>query len=136
MDSLKAKLGSAVWRKWKDVAVEVDGELFPVVIRKAPPGVAVLVLDEARKAGDLNAENEAANELAGLRLLARMVATVLFAQGAVRPLFDRNNPEDLATVQTAPWLMDLRDDCVAALGATGAALEKLKGNSEATPTGQ
>ena len=136
MNDFKARLGGAQWRKYKDTMVEVGGEELPVVIRRAPPGVAVLVIEEARKAGDMAEDGRPVGETGALRLLARMVCTVLFQQGGVRPLFERDDAEDLATVMVAPWLMDLKDDCMAALGATGATLEHVKGNSEATPTGQ
>lgn len=132
--NLKEQLSGAQWRKYKDTAVEVNGEKVPVVIRRAPPGVAVEVLDEARKAGDVGADNEPTGELSALQLFARVVATVLFAPGAVRPMYDRNNAEDLQALRRAPWLLDIRDDAMAALGSSGAVVEKLKGNSEATPT--
>ncbi|QRK08079.1 hypothetical protein JQX13_50400 [Archangium violaceum] len=133
MTDLKSKLGNANWRKYKDTTIDVDGEELAVVIRRAPPGVAVQVLEEARKTGDVDEENNPKGESGAMRLLARMVATVLFEPGAVRPLFDRTNEEDITTITTAPWLLDISDDATAALGASGAVVEKMKGNSEATP---
>ncbi|QRK06046.1 hypothetical protein JQX13_38870 [Archangium violaceum] len=133
MTDLKKKLGNATWRKYKDTTIDVDGEPLALVIRRAPEGVAVQVLDEARKAGDIDQDGKPIGETGAMRLLARMVATVTFEPGAVRPIFDRTSDEDLANISVAPWLMDIKDDATAALAATGTVVEKLKGNSEATP---
>ncbi len=136
MNELKAKMGSATWRKYKDRTVEVDGEEVAIVIRRTPVGVSPQVLNEARLAGDITEDGRPTDAAGAVRLLARVAATVIFEPGAVRPLFDRNNQEDLAVIMNAPWLDEVKDDIMAAFGSAGVLLEKMKGNSEATPTEQ
>ena len=134
MNELKAKMGSATWRLYKETTVEVNGEPVAIVIRRAPGGIAAAVLDEARRAGDMGENGQPTDAMSALRLLARAAATVIFEPDAVRPLFDRSNPEDLAVIMCAPWLDDVRNDVMKAFGSALVTLEKLKGNSEATPT--
>ncbi|WNG49204.1 hypothetical protein F0U60_37620 [Archangium minus] len=136
MTNLKTKLGNATWRKYTDLTIDIDGEPIALIIRRAPEGVTTEVLDEARKAGDVDEDGKPTSIGGAMRLLARTIATVLFEPGAVRPLFDRTSDEDLQIIIRAPWLEHVRNDALAAFGAAGAVLEKLKGNSEATPIEQ
>lgn len=134
MSDIKNRLSNAPWRLYKPATVEVDGESLPVVLRRPPPGVTVQVLDEAREAGDVDAAGKPTSELGGVRLLARVTGTVLFEKNAVRPMYDRNNKQDLQVIMSAPWLMDLQEDVMAAFAPQGVVVEALKGNSEAIQT--
>ncbi|WP_224364228.1 hypothetical protein [Hyalangium versicolor] len=128
VDELKANLLSAPWRKYKDVTVEGTTGPVQLVIRRPPDARVAELLRKAKEEGLLTEKGEPTSPEAGLRLRARVVALTLFAPNAVRPLFTEEE------VLEAPFLPELGDDCTAALAGTGASLEKLKGNSAATPT--
>jgi hypothetical protein len=123
MTDVKARLNGVPWRLYKEI--EVDG--VKLAIRRPPPGVAVRVLADAREAGVVDAAGKPTDEVQAIRLVALVVATTLWAPDGTRPLYDRASPEDVAALESAPWLGDVQSDCLTALGSLGGAVEKLKG---------
>lgn len=128
VDDLKASLLNAPWRKYKDVTVEGATGPVQLLIRRPPDAKVAELLRKSKDDGLITEKGEPTSAEGGLRLRARVVALTLFAPNAVRSLFTEEE------VLEAPFLHDVADDCTAALAGTGAALEKLKGNSAATPT--
>lgn len=128
---LKAKLSGAQWRLHVERTLNLDGEELPVVIRRPPEHVLLNVLEEAKKAGEVDAEHKPTSDANAIRLLARLTALCLFAPGGLRPLFQ---PSEIETVVQAPWLLELQQDVQSALGHAQVLTEAAKTFSDATPT--
>ncbi|PTL79089.1 hypothetical protein [Vitiosangium sp. GDMCC 1.1324] len=122
-------------RLYKEITLDVGGEAVHLIIRRPPRTVMAMLLSEARKAGELDEQDKPKDGGCAMRLMARMAASVLYAPDGVRPLYDRKNPEVIENlVENAEWLLDIQEDVVGALGANGAVVERIQGNSEATQT--
>ncbi|HYH96170.1 phage tail protein [Hyalangium sp.] len=129
---IKAKLTGAQWRIHLERTLNIDGEEVPVIIRRPPEHLLMSVLDAAQKAGEVDKEHKPVSEFATVRLMARIVATCLFAPGGLRPMFSSGG--DLDTVLQAPWLMEVQQDCMSAIGHAVKLTDVAKDFSEATPT--
>ncbi|MCY1080300.1 hypothetical protein [Archangium lansingense] len=121
-------------RIYKEVTVTIGDKAVPLVLRRASKSLVAMAFAEAKKAGDVDANNNHAGEDGAMRALARMASLVVYRPGAVRPAFNRHSQEDLERIIESEWLMELQEDINGALAPAGVALERMKGNSEATPT--
>ncbi|HEX5750025.1 MAG TPA: hypothetical protein VFZ09_27595 [Archangium sp.] len=121
-------------RLYKTVTINIGGTPVTLALRRISPSLAAMVMAEAQKAGDADKDNKPIGLDGGMRVMARMAACVIYLPDAVRPRFNRRNPEDLETIIESDWLMDLQDDINGAMAHSGVALEHIKGNSEATQT--
>jgi hypothetical protein len=121
-------------RLYKEVSVTIGEKVVTLVLRRAPKGLSAMVAAEAKRAGDMNEKGEPNGDEGALRFMARMAAVVVYRPDAVRPAYDRRKPEDLDRIIESEWLMELQDDIAGAFAHQGVALERIKGNSEATPT--
>jgi hypothetical protein len=92
-------------------------------------GDKVEVLAASRKAKDLDAKNQPADEDAGMRFLARVAVCCLYHPGGARRVF---GPDDVDAVKVEPWLDEHRDAITAAFA--GPTVEEAQGNSETTPS--
>jgi len=140
MSNSLLQLRGAAWRKYTDATVTLyhpdtdEPHQVPVVLRRVPEQVSASFFESAKKEGFLGEDGKPTSTEGGIRLLAGLTALCLFEPGALRPTYNALRREDVDELAAEPWLMQLQEDVLAAVGATGAVVEKLKDFSEATQT--
>ena len=128
MSAARNKLLAKNRRLHKRITVELEGGAVEMDLRKPSMGDRLRVLEDARTAGDVNEKNEPTSERAGVRLLARIVSSVVFDTETGRPLF---GAADLDSIVDETWLEDIREDV---MGVFNVSMETARGNSGATPS--
>jgi hypothetical protein len=129
---IKSKLGGAQWRLHLERTIKVGDDDVPVVIRRPPEAALLGMIEAAKVAGEVDADSKPTSSLGAIRFMARTVALCLHAPDGIRPLF--SGSADLQTVMDAPWLLEVQEDCLSAVGHGKVLTEAAKGFSEATPT--
>ncbi|WP_426747266.1 hypothetical protein VZQ01_06840 [Myxococcus faecalis] len=105
-------------------SLEIDG--VPVNLCRPNNPERLAVFDAARAAGEVDESRQPTSEQAGLRLLARVVATVMRDPETGERVFDPGSAEDIDAICAAPWFDDVPDDAMKAMHPS---MEEVQGNS-------
>ncbi|QSQ17237.1 hypothetical protein [Myxococcus landrumensis] len=124
MSSLKAKLKAKSQRKVIR-SVTLDGEAVDLCRPTHPERLDVFAASKA--AGEIDEDNKPLSLESGLKLMARVVASVMREPHTGERVFDPGSAEDLATIFNAPWFEDL--DTNAVMAAFRATVEDVRKNS-------
>jgi hypothetical protein len=74
-------------------SIEIDGVKVDII--KPTMGDRLLLIEQARQAGDMNEKNEPTGERGGARLLARIAVCVIHDAETKRPMFSVSDVDDL-----------------------------------------
>lgn len=106
--STKSKLLSKNRKIHKRVTLDVDGSPVEVLVCKPTMGDRAKVVEAAQAAGEIDEKGEMVSGAKGLRMMGRVVATVLYDPETRQRLFSDSDLDDLLD---QAWLEDVFGAC-------------------------
>ncbi|QSQ24852.1 hypothetical protein JY651_07895 [Pyxidicoccus parkwayensis] len=110
MSQLKQRLTSSQ----RKVITTVTIDDATVDFRRPTHPERLAVMEASKAAGEVDSAEKPTTAEGGLRMLARVIASVAYDPETQQRIFDPASAEDVTAIYNAPWLEDVQDKAVQA----------------------